>query len=382
MKKHCLAILAALVIISVASCSRKEELVLSGGITLELSTVARETKAVTPGDGNLADGGGIAVNGSGEPDIVVAVVDKNDDIVAWYPEDYGSVPGGSSYSSSCLTPHTASTPATESIINITGLEKGTYTVFAVANSAGLSTVGSPALSSATTLTALQDLVMVQSEEISFGTCMPLSAWGTLIVNSSGNGQIDLELKRVVARTSLTFKNQTGEELKLYACSITIHKMNPLHGYLFSRATDFVSGHDGDLVFSKDTPFREDTYLTVPVIDPEVPSSVNTYTFPSKLVFPSVAPVNSPGNRYLCDISFRIAKENETYDAGNPATYTLHNYTGLPVHDHRSSDILLLARNQDLKIETRINKRGEQHDISFNFEVVCWTDEIDEFVFFH
>jgi len=250
-------------------------------------------------------------------------------------------------------------------------------VFAVANTAGLSAVGSPALSSATTLSDLEDLVLVASGDISFSTCMPLSAWGTLTVNSSGNGQIDLELKRVVARASLTFKNQTGEELKLYACSITIHDMNPSRGYLFSRSTDYVSGYDGDLEFNGESP-----YITVPVIDPEDPSSVNTYTLPSKLVFPSVAPAQSLGNRYLCDISFRIAKEGMTYDAGTPATYTQHDYTDLPVHDHRSSDIQLLARNQDLKIETRINKRGEEHDISFNFEVLCWTDVLDEFVFFH
>lgn len=377
MQKHGFVILAALAIFSVASCTRKEEPVCSGRITLELSTVARETKAVTPGDGNLADGGGIAVNESGVPDIVIAIADKNDDIVAWYPKNYGAVPGGTTYDSSCLTSHSASTPATESIINISGPEKGTYTVFAVANTAGLSAVGSPTLSSATTLTDLQNLVLEASGDISFSTCMPLSAWGTLSVNSSGNGQIDLELKRVVARASLTFKNQTEDALELYECSITIHEMNPSRGYLFSRTTDYVSGYDRDLVFNGNSP-----YLTVPVIDPNAPTSVNTCTLPAKLVFPSVAPAQSQGNRYLCDISFRIAKENMTYDAGNPATYTQHDYTDLPVHDHRSSDILLLARNQDLKIETRINKRVSEQDISFNFEVICWTDVLDEFVVFH
>ena len=377
MKKLYTAILATLALFSGISCARKEEPECRGRITLELSTVALETKAETPGDGNLADGGGIAVNGSGEPDIVIAIVDKNNDIVAWYPKNYGAVPGGTTYDSSCLTPHAASTPTTESIINISGPEKGTYKVFAVANTAGLSAVGSPSLSSATTLSDLQDLYLSALGDISFSTCMPLSAWGTLIVNSSGNGQIDLELKRVVARASLSFKNQTGDTLKLYACSVTIHDMNPSRGYLFSSTPDYVSGYDGNLVFNGDSP-----YLTVPVIDPEVPSSVNTYTLPSKLVFPSVAPAQSQGNRYLCDISFRIAKENMTYDAGNSATFTQHDYYDLPVHDRRSADILLLARNQDLKIETRINKRVENHDISFNFEVVCWTDVLDEFVFFH
>lgn len=365
MKKACSILLAVLALFSGASCTIDEP-GNEGCITLTLSSASLETKA---GNGDVADGGGFAVNESGEPDVVVAIVDKNDNIVAWYPENYGNYGAATiTYSSSCSTAHTASTPTTESTLLFTGPQKGTYTVYAVANTAGLSAVGSPALSSPTTGTELQALVLsVASGTPTFATAMPLSATGTLTVTGESNpaGQIDLSLKRVVARVSLIFKNLTGESLDLHACSITLKKMNPSRGYLFAPATDYVSGYDRDLVFNGDI-----TELT------------DTKTLDPQLAFPSTAPQQNLGHRYLCDISFRIAKAGKTYNSGDPTTYESHSFEDLPVHDHRSADILALSRNQDLKIETTISKKSnDQKDISFNFVVAGW-EKKEEYVIFH
>lgn len=373
MKKACSILLAAMALFSGASCTL-ETPDNHGHISLTLSTGMLQTKA---GNGNVADGGGIAVDEYGEPDIVIAIVDRNNNIVAWYPEGYGAVAGGD-YSSDCSTDHPASTPVTETTILFNGPTRGTYTVFAVANTAGLLAVGSPALSSAATLSDLQNLVLsVVSGTPTFNSAMPLSATGTLTVTGESGreaGQIDLSLKRVVARVSLTFKNLTENALTLHNCTVTLHAMNPSRGFLFEQATDYVSGYDRDL----DWPASE---ITVPVINPEDPESVNTSSLVSKLVFPSVAPLHQMGRRYLCDISFRIVKSGQTYDSNDSDTYDDHSFTNLPVHDRRSADILALSRNQDLQIETTISKKIDDDDISFNFEVTGW-DKLDEFVVFH
>ena len=366
MNKVYTILLAALALLSGASCTLDEEPVSQGCITLTLSTSAVETKA---GNGNPADGGGILVNNVGAPDLVIAIVDGDDNIVAWYPGEH----------SSCASSHTASTPTTESIIVFSGLERGTYTVFAVANTAGLSVVERTALSSATTLTDLQNLVLsVDSGTPTFSDAMPLSASGTLVVTGNSgleSGQIELNLKRVVARVSLIFKNLTEGALNLYNCTVTLHGINPSKGYLFERATDYVSGYDRDLEWPE-------TDITVPVVDLQNPESVNTYPLASKLVFPSTAPTHETmGHRYLCDISFRIVKPDKSYDPNNSDTYNEHHFNYLPVYDRRSADILALCRKQDLIIETTINHKGNVQDISFNFVVKGWGKK-EEYVVFH
>lgn len=352
MNKVYTILLAALALLSGASCTLDEEPVSQGCITLTLSTSAVETKA---GNGNPADGGGILVNNVGAPDLVIAIVDRDDNIVAWYPGEH----------SSCASSHTASTPTTESIIVFSGLERSTYTVFAVANTAGLSVVERTALSSATTLTDLQNLLLsVASGTPTFPGAMPLSASGTLVVTGNTgeeSGQIELNLKRVVARVSMIFKNLTESALNLDNCTVTLHTINPSKGYLFERATDYVSGYDRDLQWPA-------TNITVPVVDLQDPESVNTYPLASMLVFPSTAPLQPTGRRYVCDISFAIGEEN-------------HSFSDLPVYDRRSADILALCRNQDLIIETTISQKGDVQDISFNFVVKGW-DKKEEYVVFH
>lgn len=337
----------------------------SGSITLTFLTGEMQTRSGTVGDGSVLDGGGIYVDNNGNPDLAVAIVNRYGNIVAWYPKDYGEVGEVIDYSADKITQLAANTPATETVINITGPERGTYSVFVVANTAGLGSDLVTALKNSTTLSALEALTLSASgsEPPAFTTAMPLSARGSLSVNSSGDGQADLELKRPVAKVSLYFRNNTDTSLSLSDCSVTIYTINPTSGYLFASDPDYVSGGDRNLVLSDNTnPF------TVPVIDPNNTESDNTYELPAKLVFPSVAPAQAIGSRYLCDISFTIGS-------------TPYSFTGLPVHDRKSADIVSLLRNQHLKIETRISKRAAEHDISFNFEVADW-DDSENFVFFH
>lgn len=337
----------------------------SGSIKLTFLTGEMQTRSGVAGDGVVPDGGGIYVDNSGNPDLVVAIANRFGNIVAWYPKDYGGVGETIDYSAEKLTQLAANTPATETVINITGPERGTYSVFVVANTAGLDSDLVDALKNSTTISALEALTLsaLGSESPTFTTAMPLSARGNLSVNTSGDGQANLELNRPVAKVSLFFRNNTDSSLSLSDCSVTIYSINPISGYLFATTPDYVSGGDRNLVLSGNT-----NPISVPALDPNNPESDNTCELPAKLVFPSVAPEQAIGSRYLCDISFTIGS-------------TPYSFIGLPVHDRKSSDIISLLRNQHLKIETRISKRAEEHDISFNFEVADWNDS-ENFVFFH
>ena len=357
---HIFLVLVLSLLVSACSKEKKTPAGVSGSITLAFSTGELQTRAGGSGDGFVIDGGGISVNNSGEPDLVVAIANRFGYIVAWYPKGYGDV-GDIDYTAEKLTPLTADTPATEIVINFTGLERGTYSVFVVANTAGLESSTRTSLHSASTISALEALTLSASGTPTFTTAMPLSARGSLSVNNSGDGHADLELKRPVAKVSLYFRNKTDNSLSLSNCSVTIYSMNPAAGYLFATDPDYISGNR-NLVLS------ESTAVSVPALNPNDPTSDNTTELPAKLVFPSIAPAQAIGSRYLCDISFTIGK-------------TPYSFTGLPVHDRKSNDIVSLLRNQHLKIETRISERADEHDISFNFEVADWTDS-ENFVIFH
>ena len=92
-----------------ASACSKEKVPagVSGSITLAFSTGELQTRAGGSGDGSVIDGGGISVNNSGEPDLVVAIANRFGNIVAWYPKDYGAVGETIDYTAEKLTPLTA-----------------------------------------------------------------------------------------------------------------------------------------------------------------------------------------------------------------------------------------------------------------------------------
>lgn len=348
-------------IVSAISCGREEPLV-NGRISISFSTSDLATKV---GDGVVSDGGGIAFD-AGKPNIVVALANRAGDIVAWYPSDFPDTqPSG--YTSELVS----GASATVSTVYISGLVRGTYTAYAVANYTGLHSDALDALKAATTLSDLESIELevegTPAVPTFYNTRMPISAKGDLSVNISGNGQVDLDLLRPVAKVEMYFIDQTdgvdpdtGDPvpLTLYNCSVTVHKMNPTKGYLFPTSPDAGTGSLNNLEFSGD--------------ELELSSNPTTPSITGKLVFPSTAPEQTLGNRYYCDISFRVAKTGKTYNSGDSTTYTEYEYTDLPVHDYRSADLQFLRRNQLLKINTRITKRDSEHDVSFWYEVENWT----------
>ena len=374
------ALLAALLLTWVSCSPLDPQPSERGEIAISIATGVPLTRAAS---GNPSDGGGISVDGNANPDLVIAIANADGDFVAWYPatgfwkvED-GENPGdyidramAQGYSSNCATEHTASTNATTSTIFFSGPRRGSYTVFATANTAGLPSDIRTSLSRCGSITDLEALQLsVASGQPDYNSCMPLSAKGALSVNSSGNGQVDLQLLRPVARVSFTFHNQTGDpDIEIHACQVTIGAMNPSRGYLIPRETnDYVTGYDRNLV------------LTAPevLVFGTNSSDAATYrkaTLPVMQVFPSTAPAQNIGSRYLCSVTFRVTNQGETYAANNVSTYTEYSFTNLPVHDNRSADIPYLRRNQHLQIVTRITKTAVEHDYSFNFEVQDWDEE--------
>lgn len=369
-----IALLLFLAAFAGSACSH-EEVPAGGQISFSFSIENIATRAV-PGDGNAADGGGIRIlTDPYRPDLVIMVTNSKDEIILSYPED-----------GECSTSFADDSPVTETTISFDSPGKGDYSVYAVANTGWMNTTADnpktnpylfSALANAESGTALDALFLTRTDEMSFtgGNPMPLSAKGTVSVNINGNGQVNLELKRTVARVSLEFENKTGAPLTLYNCTITLHQMNPLKGFLFPKNTDYVTRGGAD---------QDDLALC----DNEtIVFTTSKYKLDPKLVFPSIAPTQTEGGRmYLCDISFtiRYPKEDVDYDEDDPETYTTttYNNTNLPVQNLSTfENIQALSRNHDLNILTEIHKRDGEDDITFNFTVSGWT-EWTETVTFH
>lgn len=312
-------------------------------VTFSFYTGAMETRAVTPGDGDVADGGGIYRDGGGNPDLIILIADATSGtIVKRYPGD------GDLLSSS----------ATEAKIafSFTDQAAGNYFVYAFGNAQGLwpmikegdddtddtkiltvSDLTNPAkVPNRTVLEALRfkKLDSDVAPELINGR-MPLSAKGELVVSAGKNGQVRLELLRCIAKVTAEFINNTGEDLDLSNYSNRIVNICPDCGYIIKHpAVSPESASMGDL---------EATVLEHNMLH-EGSISRSWY------VFPSMGP-------FTCNISFTA---NETdYD-----------FPDLPVTDSKRVDIPCLYRNQQLHIVTRISKGFK---VSFNFEVADWED---------
>ena len=346
-----IVLLALLPVMIGSGCRREESVSPDGRLTFTFHTGEPMTRAV--GDGVASDGGGIAVVAD-EPDIIIALANSSGNIVAWYPPEVGDL-----YPSEC-----SSSSATGATISFESPAKGTYSVYAVANTHWLNTSSTnPKLSAtiklATTVSGSEALYLERTSQLSFTASypMPLSAKGTVTANARGTGQVSLELKRVVARVGLSFNNNTEESLTLSNCSVTLHTMNPIKGYLFTRNTDYYTRGNSD---ADDLVLCSGENIVIPG---------DSYDLTPKLVFPSIAPMQLEGGRmYFCDISFDIDEAH-------------YNNTNLPVQDLSTYEsILALSRNQDLTILTEINKRGQDNDISFNFSVTTWTNKTESITF--
>lgn len=316
----------------------------SSDIVISFSSAVPVTRA---GNGDPEDGGGIVIDGSGNPDLFIAIVNYQGNVVATYT------------GTDTADAEKVDASATQVSIRFKNISNsGEYTVYAMANTSG-GVWGAPADASAweaqTTATALDDLVF--SDLGDYGTLsvsdrMPLSAKGTLTISENLNGHVELEMLRCVGKVGFKFKNECNESITLTGCVVEIEEISPRQGYLFPRTSgDDVAG-------------TSPRSITLNKSSITIGRGASTEMYDMQLVFPSIAPERTVGSRYFCNIRFTVGDTEKTF-------------TDLPIHDKMSQDIQALGRNQYLQIETRINKGN---DISFNFEVIDWTRKQEEITF--
>lgn len=334
------ALILLLAIWSMAACT--PQALPEGTLRLVFATGEPQTKADT-GDGNVADGGGIFIDGN-TPDLVILIANSSGNIVATYPGGTGELEGS---------------PLPNSVsISFKGLGQGDYTVYAFGNTEGFWSMksGGSAVTSLTALTTASQVEALQfqpeASDVDSHNCLkvlqsrlPLSAKGTVTLGASGNGKIELPLLRCVAKVTARFENQFGSDLTLYHFSNTMKKMRPTAGYVAPHVNDFpVDPADASDLTSGET--------TLSISDGE---AYEEFWY----VFPSIGP-------YTCDVQF-----SQT-DGGD-----LLQYLNLPIHDDHARNITKLDRNQHLTITTRISA-GKK--VSFNFEVSDWDEKTESITF--
>ena len=337
---HRKALILLLAIWSMAACT--PQALPEGTLRLVFATGEPQTKADT-GDGNVADGGGIFIDGN-IPDLVILIANSSGNIVATYPGGTGELEGS---------------PLPNSVsISFKGLGQGDYTVYAFGNTEGFWSMksGGSAVTSLTALTTASQVEALQfqpeASDVDSHNCLkvlknrlPLSAKGTVTLGASGNGKIELPLLRCVAKVTARFENQFGSDLTLYHFSNTMKKMRPTAGNVAPHVNDFpVDPADASDLTSGET--------TLSISDGE---AYEEFWY----VFPSIGP-------YTCDVQF-----SQT-DGGD-----LLQYLNLPIHDDHARNITKLDRNQHLTITTRISA-GKK--VSFNFEVSDWDEKTESITF--
>ena len=360
MRKY-LVILAVLLGTTV-SCEREFIRPAAEGVRISFQTGVPYTRAVTtPGDGVVADGGGIFIDNSNPsnpvPDLVILLAGPDSTIVATYPEQSE----GTGIDSE-LQDDPGATGLGVVFSGFTAEQRDTtYIVYAFANTEGMwvMTPGGASMTGATakdSLLSLTSVAVIDSLKfIPWGLSprdtaltiksgrLPLSAKGTVRVSSGGTGEVSLALIRGVAKITARFINNTGAAL-----SMTNYR-NEFVGISPDRS--FVLPHVPSAPV--DTLARNlisvEELLAIPK---DGQDSISWYVFPSK-------------GPYTCNVSFTTSGES-------------YNYTGLQVHDDHARDLSGLERNQHLRIETRISKGTT---VSFNLEVTGWIDEKVERILF-
>ncbi len=371
-------LLPALLLLGLA-CSRELAAPGPGGVvSIRFATgELQSARSVTPGDGVVEDGGGLFLDGSGDPDLVVLITDSNGDVVITYP--------GANAAKTSAT-------ATEAVISFdfsdagAHLPAGNYTVYAFGNTAGLWTMTTDPYDpedptdaniavelSGAQLTTLTTAAQIEAlrfkaqprniEAWDHGALvqnsrLPVAAKASLAVSSRYNGEARLELIRCVAKVTAYFINNLGEGVDLYDYIHTIYRLNPTTGYVFQRPNpeDNFLGEAGMLVANPCARLHDENmaiHLTA--------SGSQEYNW---YVFPCDGP-------FRLDLSFTLYKGHpDPEDPDDPYTERAYTYTNLPVTNWRAENIVHLRRNQHLTITTRLSK-GVQ--VSFNFEVADWTE---------
>ena len=359
------------------SCAQQE--LPEGEVNLIFTVGDPVTRAATPGDGNPADGGGIAFDVD-NPDLVVLIT-KMEGGVETLKSSYVRGTG----SNATATILSGDSKQKQIQVTFTGIEAGDYSVYAIANTKnGESTVwGAPSDWNVAALSSLLADASINRTDESVdndrptipNSRMPLSAKCSLTVKSSGSGSVSLELLRCVSKVTVKFKNVTGGTLDLNTVKLYISDMNPAWGYLIPPST------------GADSPTSAGVFhpLEMSAATMNSISETGTEVSGTYYVFPSAA----QGGTYYCSTSFGYTLtpegggasvsssfKNGYYDYEAPATSG--DYTkGLRIHNSQGQDIPALQRNQHLTIEIRIGK-GES--VSFNFIVANWNEKEEEVTF--
>lgn len=349
-------ILAAFVLLSGVSCTRQE--LPGGAVTISLSSCLPETR----GAAEIKDGSEIYFGTDDNPDLILLIFDNNGNLVARYPD------GANSEKMDGATP-TDFSIRLKKRTNGEQIPEGTYAVYAVANTGeGLWTMsdGTNAVSinilktnNSLTKTTLENLIFT-GVPTDAGR-LPLTAKGTVTVNTAGNGNAALSLSRPVAKVVVKLVNNFGNDLTLNPFSVTLTNLVSDKGYLFSHTPDFPTGVSYS-DFSHSVPNTDESEVVLPY---NTNPDNAIYEIPS-FVFPGTG-------SYKCSLSFSITKVGQATLAP-PKPF---NFQDLSVHNNRGEDITSVARNQCLTITVSINKGSM---LSFNFDVSDWTEHTENVTF--
>ena len=182
-----------------------------GKATLDSAIHSPTTRATTPGDGTVADGGGMA-------DLTVFLVDGNDNIVG--RESFTTLSG---------------TDATVKSITFDELEIGSYTIYAYANSEGNDWFSMPQAGE-TSFANYKDAVLKPLNGTSTPTIdngrMPLTGKQEIAI-SYGDNSATVEMLRPVTQLSLRLKNE--RETAINATAFSLGNIFPTSGYVFEHS---------------------------------------------------------------------------------------------------------------------------------------------------
>ena len=346
------------------SCIPQDQPRGTGSVSLVLKTshTVSATRATEPGLGTAADGGQIANNATyGTPDLMVFIVNSDEPPTVsarYYP---GCDPGDPD--KGAIKAHYTATADT---LTFSSLTEGDYTVYAFANTEGLSLSAAfdPAtVSSQATLDGLLFEALTSPDTIILSNSrMPLAATTSLHVYEGANGMATLEMQRCLSRISVELINQTQEVLTMPnqlggedGLSVVLKHMNPNQGYVFAHDPDIPSGA------YTPGPCGDVEFTCAPTI-PATGNPGDTLRL-TRLVFPSDT---LRCGAYTCDVDFYLGT-------------TLYSYHDLHIVDNRARLLAVLARNTHLHIEIRISRYKR---VSFNFSVEDWDDSKIENITFN